>query len=362
MKTHSLISYSSLTSSTIPTLFSSVKNNYTFYDRKQLQTRYSIKQTNDFHNYLRNCRYLNKNKLDYFHHSCLKEKYTQYAQSKRPKIFVTDSNITPHKHSIPSITARADFSSSLSPSHRILNTDGTLTKAYFDTNHNFINQYSIKNFIHNTRNFQKKKYLSLCHREKLRTYKEDLEKGEESIQMFKYSIKQNQELLDDMMKSLTQYVKFLDIKVEKLKVKNVSLLSRRHELELCNNKLRQEINKLENLIEEYKEYKVFLIKVKFRVKDVKDLPLHERVKYGMISNLELLELMHKQNPKKHSTITGPVKRNSIRTWTRRSLNRTSFIELTSRRKSRANTLSSKNNQLLKSNTNKMFPLTTNILF
>ena len=72
----------------------------------------------------------------------------------------------------------------------------------------------------------------------------------------------------------------------------------------------------------------------------------------MISNLELLELMHKQNPKKHSTITGPVKRNSIRTWTRRSLNRTSFIELTSRRKSRANTLSSKNNQLLKSNTNK----------
>lgn len=349
MKTHSQISYSSFTSSTIPTLFSSVKNHYTFYDRKQLQTRYSLKQTNDFHNYLRNCRFLNKNKLGNFHHSCLKEKYTQYVQSKRPKIFVTDSNITPHKHSIPSITSRADYSSSLSPSHRVLNTDGALTRGYFDTKHNFINQHSIKNFISNTRNFQKKKFLSLCHREKLRTYKEDLEKNEESVQRFKYSIDKNKELLDDMMKSLTQYVKFLDIKAEKLKVKNVSLLSRRHELELCNNKLRQEINKLENTIEEYKEYKIFLIKVKFRVKDVKDLPLHERVKYGMISNLELLELIHKQNPKKNTTIVGPVKRNSIRTWTRKSLNRTSFIELTSRRRSRANTLTSKNNQLLQSN-------------
>jgi hypothetical protein len=87
------------------------------------------------------------------------------------------------------------------------------------------------------------------------------------------------------------------------------------------------------MLTQYKEYKAFLLKVKFKVKDVNELPLNEKIKYGMISNLELLAMTHNKSPIRSQQTM--VKRGSLRLATRRSIQRNSLLGLATKRQSKA---------------------------
>ena len=330
MNSFSKTNYNSFTSTSIPSLLSYAKECCNSYNQDQLKQRTDIK--NDFHYYIKNCRRINKTKIDFFHRDLLKEKIKKIKRERHPTIFVTHSNILERKR-LKSLPNNSDYSRKQSSNSRTINSDVSWSKTYFETNYNFINQQTTGSFINNVRTFQRKKILTLCQKERFKKYKEDVRKKEEAVQVMKYSLRKNNTLLEHFIKNLVQYIKNLNISVEKEKLKCVSLMTKKQELDIENNQLKQKISKLESVLTQYKEYKAFLLKVKFKVKDINELPLNEKIKYGMISNLELLAMAHNKSPiRSEQTI---VKRGSIRLATRRSIQRNSFLRLSTKRQSKA---------------------------
>ena len=329
MTSFSKTNYNSFTSTSIPSLLSYAKECCNSYNQDQLKQRTDIK--NDFHYYIKNCRRINKTKIDFFHRDILKEKIKKIKRERHPTIFVTHSNML-ERERLKSLPNNSDYSRRQSSNSRTINSDVSWSKTYFETNYNFINQQTVGNFINNVRRFQRKKILTLCQKERFKTYKEDVRKKEEAVQVIKYSLNKNNILLEHFIKNLAHYVKNLDLAVEKEKIKCISLMTKQQELDIENKQLKQKISKLESILTQYKEYKTFLLKVKFKVKDVNELPLNERIKYGMISNLELLAMSHNKSPvHSHQTI---VKRGSLRLATRRSIQRNSLLRLATKRQSK----------------------------
>ena len=329
MNSFSKTNYNSFTSTSIPSLLSYAKECCNSYNQDQLKQRTDIK--NDFHYYIKNCRRINKTKIDFFHRDLLKEKIKKIKRERHPTIFVTHSNIL-ERERLKSLPNNSDYSRRQSSDSRAINSDVSWSKTYFETNYNFIDQQTTGNFISNVRTFQRKKILTLCQKERFKKYKEDVRKKEEAVQIMKYSLRKNNTLLEHFIKNLVQYVKNLNISVEKEKLKCGSLMAKKQELDIENNQLKQKISKLESVLTQYKEYKAFLLKVKFKVKDVNELPLNEKVKYGMISNLELLAMAHNKSPIRSQQSI--VKRGSLRLATRRSIQRNSLLRLATKRQSK----------------------------
>ena len=330
MNSFSKTNYNSFTSTSIPSLLSYAKECCNSYNQDQLKQRTDIK--NDFHYYLKNCRRINKTKIDFFHRDLLEEKIKKIKRERHPTIFVTHSNIL-ERERLKSLPNNSDYSRRQSSNSRTINSNVSWSKTYFETNYNFINQQTTGNFINNVRTFQRKKILTLCQKERFKKYKEDVRKKEEAVQVMKYSLRKNNTLLEHFIKNLVQYVKNLNISVEKEKLKSVSLMTKKQELDIENNQLKQNISKLESMLTQYKEYKAFLLKVKFKVKDVNELPLNEKIKYGMISNLELLAMTHNKSPIRSQQTM--VKRGLLRLATRRSIQRNSLLGLATKRQSKA---------------------------
>ena len=81
---------------------------------------------------------------------------------------------------------------------------------------------------------------------------------------------------------MSNFVKHINSQVDIEKQKLLNILSFHKELEIANKVLQQKILKAENKLNLYKDYKLFLLKVKYKVQNTNQIPKDIQIKYGLI--------------------------------------------------------------------------------
>ena len=144
---------------------------------------------------------------------------------------------------------------------------------------------SISQFANNTKRTLKIKILSSCQSERLKVYQEKKERKEKEIEIMNEQYNKNYKLLSMTIEQLTNYIRFISTQTEKEKKKLNSLLSFQNSLEISNKKLKKAIIKKTNKLKLYKVYKNFLLKVKYKVYDLDQIPNEAKITFGLIPTI-----------------------------------------------------------------------------
>lgn len=249
--------------------------------------QHGFKVVNEFHSYVNNIKRRAKTKLDNFHHSYLKEKCSNYLSiNSNSNIFLTRSSID--KNYPVSLTSfnecnkpKKNISNYKQLSIKTQSSIPLINQKLYRTNFNYDERPgNVKKFMENTKLFHKMNILSNCQTERYKQFQEEMNKKDTEIQLKTNSCKENTFLLDKAIHNLNLYVRHINSLVEVEKQKLNSILSAQNELEISNKILQQKILKAENKISLYKDYKIFLLKVKYKVQDINQIPQDELHKYG----------------------------------------------------------------------------------
>ena len=294
----------------VNSFFSIYKSNIDSLKNKNYY-QYGFKVVNEFHSYVNNIKRQAKSKLDNFHHSYLKEKCSNYLSiNSNSNIFLTRSSID--KNYPVSLTS---FNECNKPKKNIKNykqlsiktqpPNPLISQKLYHKNFNFDERPgNVKKFVENTKLFHKMNILSNCQSERYKQFQEEMNKKNTEIQIKTYSCKENLNLLGKTIHNLNLYVKHINSQVEVEKQKLNSILAFQNELEISNKILQQKILKAENKISLYNDYKIFLLKVKYKVQDINQIPKDELHKYGF-------NLPNEENRTLGSRRSSVIKRQSI---------------------------------------------------
>ena len=242
--------------------------------------------SNEFHTYIKNARKQMQLELDNFHHSCLKDKYNDLVSSGS-NLFLTRSSLgKDSKHNVTSFSndrikkqKKKIFLSSL---HNPRIANPLFAKSLYEKNYNYNPKGSVAKFVDNTRTFHRLKVLSNCQNEKYKKYIEEIDKQYDEIRIKTYASQNNFKLMNITVETLSNFVKHINSQVDIEKQKLLNILSFHKELEIANKVLQQKILKAENKLNLYKDYKLFLLKVKYKVQSTNQIPKDIQIKYGLI--------------------------------------------------------------------------------
>ena len=126
--------------------------------------------------------------------------------------------------------------------------------------------------------------FNITHQNLLKRYNEIKENKEFQIQEVKmkiFMIEDCKKKLESFIKNLNKYVSFLYQRINKEKAIINQLYSEECELEMSNLRLFNLIKQKKLLLELYKQYKIFLILVKYKTTKIEDIPTQELKKYGI---------------------------------------------------------------------------------
>ena len=303
--------------------------------------------SNEFHTYIKNARKQMQLELDNFHHSCLKDKYNDLVSSGS-NLFLTRSSLgKDSKNNVTSFSndrikkqKKKVFLSSLH-NPRVVNP--LFAKSLYEKNYDYNAKGSVAKFVNNTKTFHRLKVLSNCQNEKYKKYLEEIDKQYDEIRIKTYASQNNFKLMNITVETLSNFVKHINSQVDIEKQKLLTILSFHKELEIANKVLQQKIMKAENKLNLYKDYKTFLLKVKYKVQNTNQIPKDIQIKYGLILPIE------ESKPVKR-TSQMYSRRSTIQRNTNRSLlkgRRSSNVSYLLRGNTTTKTISSQTNKSIK---------------
>ena len=140
---------------------------------------------------------------------------------------------------------------------------------------------TISNFIDKSRAIRRFKINNEVKKYKLIEYKENNLLKKEALEIKLYNQKLAKKYLDNYINLLNDYIVYLYSVINKEKDIIFELLSKKNELQLEIIQIHSQINKKEKLLEQNKQYKIFLLLLKYNVKDITLIPEKELLKYGI---------------------------------------------------------------------------------
>lgn len=238
-----------------------------------------------------------------FHKSFIKNKYNEFTRPKLSidtydtnSIFITkteETNSTDRNNSTN--TKSLKLSSIYKPkkiqtASEYLNTEPT-TKFnskivdYFSIVHSSEENQTLSEFNAKTRTFRKvlqnQRYIKNCLKQKV----EDRNNQRENINQRIFNIILTQKQLLLYFYYLSQYMSYLKKVRNAEQQKLIDLSIKKANLELENKSINRQIAKQKKLLALYKNYKVFLLMVKFKVKDMTSIPKKYIQYYGLGESL-----------------------------------------------------------------------------
>ena len=140
---------------------------------------------------------------------------------------------------------------------------------------------TISNFIDKSRIIRRFKINKEIKKYKLLELKENDLLNYEALEIKLYNQKLAKYYLDKYMVILNDYILYLYSVINKEKDIIFELLSKKNELQLEIIQIYSQINKKEKILEQNKQYKIFLLLLKYNVKDITLIPEEELIKYGI---------------------------------------------------------------------------------
>lgn len=299
-----------------------ITNSVTSYDLPKLKKR--KKPFNSIRLTFVNSRNSVRKELDFFHRINLFEKYNKNFS----QLFLTNQNQSNSNNTLSQkdILTRKISEISLSFLHnhqiQLFNDNKSPVRMYFsDIGDNKNSDYLCQNqsttsLVYKTKSIMKSRYIRSIQVSHYNDLLEEIEHQNLEFDLKMYHLRKRYQLLIQFLNEQMKYIKYLNQTINEQKVFLVNMEEKRQFLEKETKYLRDITHKKQNLISKAIEYKEFLLKVKYLVPHVKEIPNDERRKYSFIvpekkSDNNTYSMFHSLKSIDKASLRRFKKRNSI---------------------------------------------------
>ena len=295
------------------------KTSSTFYSNNSF-----IKKFNEAHHYKTSISKNYKNKLKKnpknksvfsFHREILKNKLfnnEKYSDIKdKSNFFITRFNSLITKDTLENCTITNTISDEYFEKHKLLSKNNFFTIPTYSSkiyNTKKPLDEGINQFIKKTNLIRKAKIINqnkiICSKK----YMENITENKEQIDQKIYNLKYAKKLINKYKYVFNKYLKYLMVEVDNQLVINNNLVKKENDLKLEIRVLKNKVDVIKKKFDQGINYQNLLLKVKYRVKELKDLPVNILKNY----NLEEYIPLQKRNSllRKNSKMNMPIKRRS----------------------------------------------------
>ena len=294
------------------------KTSSTFYSNNSF-----IKKFNETHHYKTSITKNFKNKLKKnpknnsvfsFHREILKSKLfnnEKYSDIDKSNFFITRFNSLITKDTLENCTIANTISDEYFEKHKLLSKNNFFTIPTYSSkiyNTKKPLDEGINQFIKKTNLIRKAKIINqnkiICSKK----YMDNITENKEQIDQKIYNLKYANKLINKYKYVFNKYLKYLMAEVDNQLAINNNLVKKENDLKLEIRVLKNKVDVIKKKFDQGINYQNLLLKVKYRVKELKDLPINILKNY----NLEEYIPLQKRNSllKKNSNANMPIKRRS----------------------------------------------------
>ena len=294
------------------------KTSSTFYSNNSF-----IKKFNETHHYKTSITKNFKNKLKKnpknnsvfsFHREILKSKLfnnEKYSDIDKSNFFITRFNSLITKDTLENCTITNTISDEYFEKHKLLSKNNFLTIPTYSSkiyNSKKPLDEGISEFIEKTNLIRKAKIINQNKKICSKRYIDNIIENKEQIDQKIYNLIYAKKLINKYKYVFNNYLKYLMSEVDNQLVINNTLVKKENDLKLEIRALKNKVDVIKTKFDQGINYQNLLLKVKYRVKELKDLPINILKNY----NLEEYIPLQKRNSllKKNSNANMPIKRRS----------------------------------------------------
>ena len=294
------------------------KTSSTFYSNNSF-----IKKFNETHHYKTSITKNYKNKLKKnpknnsifsFHREILKSKLfnnEKYSDIDKSNFFITRFNSLITKDTLENCTITNTISDEYFEKHKLLSKNNFLTIPTYSSkiyNSKKPLDEGISEFIEKTNLIRKAKIINQNKKICSKRYIDNIIENKEQIDQKIYNLIYAKKLINKYKYVFNNYLKYLMSEVDNQLVINNALVKKENDLKLEIRVLKNKVDVIKTKFDQGINYQNLLLKVKYRVKELKDLPINILKNY----NLEEYIPLQKRNSllKKNSNANMPIKRRS----------------------------------------------------
>lgn len=294
------------------------KTSSTFYSNNSF-----IKKFNETHHYKTSITKNFKNKLKKnpknnsvfsFHREILKSKLfnnEKYSDIDKSNFFITRFNSLITKDTLENCTITNTISDEYFEKHKLLSKNNFLTIPTYSSkiyNSKKPLDEGISEFIEKTNLIRKAKIINQNKKICSKRYIDNIIENKEQIDQKIYNLIYAKKLINKYKYVFNNYLKYLMSEVDNQLVINNALVKKENDLKLEIRVLKNKVDVIKTKFDQGINYQNLLLKVKYRVKELKDLPINILKNY----NLEEYIPLQKRNSllKKNSNANMPIKRRS----------------------------------------------------
>ena len=294
------------------------KTSSTFYSNNSF-----IKKFNETHHYKTSITKNFKNKLKKnpknnsvfsFHREILKSKLfnnEKYSDIDKSNFFITRFNSLITKDTLENCTITNTISDEYFEKHKLLSKNNFLTIPTYSSkiyNSKKPLDEGISEFIEKTNLIRKAKIINQNKKICSKRYIDNIIENKEQIDQKIYNLIYAKKLINKYKYVFNNYLKYLMSEVDNQLVINNALVKKENDLKIEIRVLKNKVDVIKTKFVQGINYQNLLLKVKYRVKELKDLPINILKNY----NLEEYIPLQKRNSllKKNSNANMPIKRRS----------------------------------------------------
>lgn len=294
------------------------KTSSTFYSNNSF-----IKKFNETHHYKTSITKNFKNKLKKnpknnsvfsFHREILKSKLfnnEKYSDIDKSNFFITRFNSLITKDTLENCTITNTISDEYFEKHKLLSKNNFLTIPTYSSkiyNSKKPLDEGISEFIEKTNLIRKAKIINQNKKICSKRYIDNIIENKEQIDQKIYNLIYAKKLINKYKYVFNNYLKYLMSEVDNQLVINNALVKKENDLKIEIRVLKNKVDVIKTKFDQGINYQNLLLKVKYRVKELKDLPINILKNY----NLEEYIPLQKRNSllKKNSNANMPIKRRS----------------------------------------------------
>ena len=294
------------------------KTSSTFYSNNSF-----IKKFNETHHYKTSITKNFKNKLKKnpksnslfsFHREILKSKLfnnEKYSDIDKSNFFITRFNSLITKDTLENWTITNTISDEYFEKHKLLSKNNFLTIPTYSSkiyNSKKPLDEGISEFIEKTNLIRKAKIINQNKKICSKRYIDNIIENKEQIDQKIYNLIYAKKLINKYKYVFNNYLKYIMSEVDNQLVINNALVKKENDLKLEIRVLKNKVDVIKTKFDQGINYQNLLLKVKYRVKELKDLPINILKNY----NLEEYIPLQKRNSllKKNSNANMPIKRRS----------------------------------------------------
>ena len=294
------------------------KTSSTFYSNNSF-----IKKFNETHHYKTSITKNFKNKLKKnpksnslfsFHREILKSKLfnnEKYSDIDKSNFFITRFNSLITKDTLENWTITNTISDEYFEKHKLLSKNNFLTIPTYSSkiyNSKKPLDEGISEFIEKTNLIRKAKIINQNKKICSKRYIDNIIENKEQIDQKIYNLIYAKKLINKYKYVFNNYLKYIMSEVDNQLVINNALVKKENDLKLEIRVLKNKVDVIKTKFDQGINYQNLLLKVKYRVKELKELPINILKNY----NLEEYIPLQKRNSllKKNSNANMPIKRRS----------------------------------------------------